>query len=373
MAGVYGVSAHLQGTPYWKPKNKATDRTGEGTMMVKTSVDRTGKSAPMTFADPSSLPAQATALETKNQSIRDYQEMRQKIRELHRKPGQGNVETEPKSLLELSTAAEEEKEEKVEKPVNYNYKEVSNKIQRAKTSVSAGQAFLAAKRKTLEIRRKIAAKEGDPEELQIALNHAKSMELVARKKKNHLELEEMVEHTQRRDEAEEKTEEAADRLQGTLISAEEEALGKREDEILQNRSEIMEDTAKELRESGVGNADEMLSELNEMLADLGEEQLKELEEAMEMLEDLEFLDPHMSEEELKEVKQKHRAAEGKAIVKADTDYLKAMIKHQMEVGKTLPGMSSGRTPVGAVLVAMSSPGGGALVSAPAAPSIDVQV
>ncbi len=362
MSGISGIFAYPQINSSWKNKNTGSVRNGKGLQLAKA-----------TTAEKTTLPTAATALETKNQSIRDYQEMRQKVRELHRSAGQKTGETEPKSLIEQSLATEEEKEEKVEKPVNYNYKEVSNKIQRAKTSVSAGQAFLAAKRKTLEIRRKIAAKEGDPEELQIALNHAKSMELVARKKKNHLELEEMVEHTQRRDEAEEKTEEAADRLQGTLISAEEETLGKREDEILQNRSEIMEDTAKELRESGAGNADEMLSELNEMLADLGEEQLKELEEAMEMLEDLEFLDPHMSEEELKEVKQKHRAAEGKAIVKADTDYLKAMIKHQMEVGKTLPGMSSGRTPVGAVPVAMSSPGGGALVSAPAAPSIDVQV
>ena len=115
----------------------------------------------------------------------------------------------------------------------------------------------------------------------------------------------------------------------------------------------------------------MLSELNEMLADMGEEQLKELEEAMEMLEDLEFLDPHMSEEELKEVKLKHRAAESKAIVKADTDYLKSMIKHQLEVGKTIPGMSSGSaspiTTGGAAGFSMAS------ISTPTAPSIDIQI
>ena len=357
MSGISGIFAYPQINSSWKNKNTGSARNGKGLQPAKA-----------TTAEKTTMPTAATALETKNQSIRDYQEMRQKVRELHRSAGQKTGETEPKSLIEQSLTTEEEKEEKVEKPVNYNYKEVSNKIQRAKTSVSAGQAFLAAKRKTLEIRRKIAAKEGDPEELQIALNHARSMELVARKKKNHLELEEMVEHTQRLDEAKDKTEEAADRVKGTLISAEEEALTKREDEILKNRSELMEDTAKELRESGAGDVDEMLSELNEMLADMGEEQLKELEEAMEMLEELEFLDPHMSKKELKEVKLKHRAAESKAIVKADTDYLKSMIKHQMEVGKTIPGMSAGSASARTAPIAT-----GFSMATISAPAIDVQI
>ena len=48
-------------------------------------------------------------------SPKTYQEMRQKVRELHRTAGQSTGETEPKSLIEQSLATEDEKEEKVEK------------------------------------------------------------------------------------------------------------------------------------------------------------------------------------------------------------------------------------------------------------------
>ena len=223
-----------------------------------------------------------SALEEKNRSIRDYQEMRRLKRGLQSNTEQSKSEEEkPLSLVDtLLSKDDEEDAEKVQKPVNYNYKEVSNKIQRAKTSVSAEQAYLSAKRKTLQIKRKIAAEEGDPEELQMALTHARSMELVARKKKHHLELEEMVERTQRHDEAEEKTEEAAESVKGMLIGNSEEKLTEREDEILDKRQSMMEETAEELRESGAGSAEEMLSELNKMLADMGEKELEELEQAM---------------------------------------------------------------------------------------------
>ena len=46
--------------------------------------------------------------------------------------------------------------------------------------------------------------------------------------------------------------------------------------------------------------------------------------SQEMLENMEIVDPHMSEEELEELKRKHRAAENKAIVKAEMDYLKGL-------------------------------------------------
>lgn len=271
-----------------------------------------------------------TALETKNQSIKDYQEMRRKVRELHSNSVQEGVNaSDPKSLIDQTLASDEEDEEKTEKPVNYNYKEVSNKIQRAKTSVSAGQAFLTARRKTLEIRRKIAAKEGDPEELQLALNHARSMELVAGKKKRHLELEEMAERTRQHDEVQEKTEETAERLKSTLIGTEEEKITGKEEEILETRQETMDKAAKEIRESGVVPVDDMLSELNRMLADMGEEELEQLEDAMELMENMEFMDPHMSKDEIKDLKIKHRTLESKSMVKADMDYLKGMIKNIM--------------------------------------------
>ena len=65
-----------------------------------------------------------------------------------------------------------------------------------------------------------------------------------------------------------------------------------------------------------------------MVAEFGEEELKQLEEAMEAFESMEVLDPHMSDEQFEDLKRKHRAAENKAIVKADMDYLKDMARIQ---------------------------------------------
>ncbi len=48
---------------------------------------------------------------------------------------------------------------------------------------------------------------------------------------------------------------------------------------------------------------------------------------MEMLESMEIVDPHMSKEDLEDLKRKHRASEDKAIMKANMDYLKDMIKY----------------------------------------------
>ncbi len=217
---------------------------------------------------------------------------------------------------------------------------------KAKNSLSAGQAYLSAKRKVLEIRRKISNADGDAEELQLALTHAKRMEMVARKKKHHLELEELVTMTEKRDEKQSEMEEASAEMKDAIIEEAEDEVAKEEDAIFEEREDMLEEATEELQAEGQDSSEELLSSLNEMIADFGEEELKELEEAMEMLEDMEMLDPHMSEEELDELKRKHRAAEQKAIMKADMDYLKDLIKHQVSQGGGIPGMSGGNAAAG---------------------------
>ena len=274
------------------------------------------------------------------------EEIREHIKNLSKKKTEGPKtfvgvsQDKVKGYLDLATTSTSKKTEKVKKPVRYSYKEVSSKILRAKTSVSAGQAVLAAKRKVIEVRRQISSGDGDAEELQLALTHAKRMEMVARKKKHNLELEEMVVNTQRRDENMDKMEEASDDIQSALVSAEEEKVTKEEDAIFEERQEMLEEAAEEAEERSAEASEEMLDKLNKMISEFGEEELKELEEEMEMLENMEIIDPHMSEEELEELKRKHRAAESRAIVKADMDYLKGMIKHQMEKGNSVSGSSS---------------------------------
>lgn len=296
-------------------------------------------------------------------------EKTEKIRALIRSMDESRMPQNKKNgFLELTGTSSKDKKKETKSKRTYNFKEVEMKILRAKTALGAGQAVIAAKRKVLEVKRKVSAGDGDPEDLQTELTHAKRMELVARKKKHHLELEELVENTGKRDERQEASEEATAALKSSLIEAEEEKVTETEDEIFEERSEMLEEAASEAEEYSRELSDEAMAELNERISEFGEEELEQLEEAMEQLENLEVLDPHMSEEELEELKRKHRAAEQKAMVKADMDYLKATIKHQVEKGSALPGVQAGfNSSGGAAFVVPQA----AEISVPA--GIDVQV
>lgn len=237
-------------------------------------------------------------------------------------------------FLSLFGNIENKEEEKAvaEPKYEYNYKEVANKIKQAKTSESAEQAVISAKRKVMEVKRKIASGAGNAEELQLALTHATRMEMAARKKKNHLELEEMIMTTQRRDEQLDKQEDAVTDMRTAVIDSAEEKLNKAEDDIFIQRQDMIEEAVAEMKENGEDVSDEAMAELNEMIAEYGEEEIEKLEDAMDQLELMEVVDPHMSEEDLEELKRKHRLAEQKAIMKADMDYLKGVIKLQMQKG-----------------------------------------
>ncbi len=273
-----------------------------------------------------------------NESLKQSDRVRKLLRSLNQSCESEKSYTASKtdSFTELlGTGETGDDNEEIVKPVVYNYKEVASKIQQAKTSQGAAQAVIAAKRKVMEMKRKISAGEGDPEELQLALTHAKRMEMAARKKKNHLELEEMAGNSVKRTERKDKLEEAAAELKSSLVEAEELKVSGLEDEILEKRQDMIGEAVEEGQEM----TDEALADLNEMISEFGEEELETLEEAMEMLETMEVIDPHMDREELEELKRKHRLAEQKAIVKADMDYLRDLINHQTSADISAPGMS----------------------------------
>lgn len=316
-------------------------------------------------------------------------QMRQMIRDLKQEQNK-EVQTQKdkmSALLGLSGTTETEEEEVVAAP-KYNYKAVATKIQQAKTSLSAGQAVLAAKRETLKIRKLISAGQGDPEELQIALTHAKRMEMVARKKKHHIELEELVAYTQKADENAEKMEDAAVQMKDALVMAQEEKVEEQEDNIFEEREAMLRDVLEQLEENEKAFSEEELADINEMISEFGEEELEELEKNMEMLETMEVVDPHMSKEDFEDLKRKHRASEDKAIVKANMEYLKDMIKHELQKSASVPGIrSNGSSGGGAVPmaprvtssgIAESSPFQGMDVSVPSAqidssPAINIQL
>lgn len=276
--------------------------------------------------------------------------------------------------LQTSSSSEREKDKKLKQFWHYNYKDVSNRIRRAKTSLSAGQAVISAKRKVLEIRRKIASGKEDEQDLQLALTHAKRMEMVARKKKHHLELEEMVQVTQKRDEKLDNMEEASAGSVDERVEAAQETIAQEEDAVFEEREMMLDSITEEIEKSGAGISDEMMTELNEMIAEFGEEELKELEETMEQLENLEVVNPHMSEEDLEELKRKHRSSENKAIMKADMDYIKSMIRHTLEKGSNMQGIQMGAS-ANALTIPSVDVSVGIEVAVPSmdVPSVDIQL
>jgi uncharacterized protein YnzC (UPF0291/DUF896 family) len=266
----------------------------------------------------------------KEQRQKEYMDqMKQMQREQFQKTG--ILDPKPSNyvddFLKMSGAPDEEEEEEELVIKKYNYKDVANKILRAKNSQSAGQAVLSAKRKVLEVKRMIGRGEGDPEELQLALTHAKRMEMAARKKKHHLELEEFVEHSQKRKENMDKEEDQTQDLKSMMTEAAELEVEKQEDAIFEARQDMIAEVVDSVRESGMEASDEAFASINEMISEFGEEELEMLEETMAMLEEMEIANPNMSEEDLEELKKKHRASENKAIAKANMDYLKGMFKH----------------------------------------------
>ena len=225
----------------------------------------------------------------------------------------------------------------------------------------------------------MASSDGDADELQAALTHAKRMEMAARKKKHHLELEELVVTTQKRDEQQDKMEEAASEINSSMVQASEEQVAEQEDAIFEEREAMLDEVTEGMQDGGAELSEDAMAELNEMIAEFGEEELKQLEEEMEMLENMEVIDPHMSKEDLEELKRKHRSAEYKAIMKANMDYLKTMIKHSLQSSGGNSISSGGVQSVGGVSapasMGMDVAVAGVDVSAASAamPSVDVQI
>ncbi|MCR5603474.1 MAG: hypothetical protein K6G27_07215 [Lachnospiraceae bacterium] len=255
----------------------------------------------------------------------------------------------------------------------YNFKEISNKIMRAKTPASAGQAVVAAKRKISEIKRKLASSDGDSNDLQLALTHARKMEVVAERKKNNLTLEELVTNTQKRDELFKKKEERE--ASGSMTI---DAYEQMKDEVLDKQLKLIEDNEKAMREEMAKKQQElekevarkqaeavredMQEQMGAFLDEMDDEQSEMLREMSEMLDAVEIVDPHMNEQELDKLKLKHRLSENKAIMKADMDYLKGMMPSHSagSVPVAMAGGMAGTGPAGGALGAM-----GGLVSASA--------
>ena len=85
------------------------------------------------------------------------------------------------------------------KKLKYRFKSLSAKIIRSKTSYSAKQSAGQARREALRLKNETRKTEGESPELDAAIEHAKAMERVAKKKARHLEEEELIKVCQNED------------------------------------------------------------------------------------------------------------------------------------------------------------------------------
>ncbi len=262
------------------------------------------------------------------------------------------------------------------KKLQYNYKKISSQIVRSKSSVSARKAASAARREVLRLKRLRASGEYDEEELQISIEHAKSMERIAKKKVAHLQQEEMIERGQggataaleEKEEQDQEKELSEEEISEEELSAEEtDALDQLQiqmsdyqDEMAFRMEELSEEMQLQLQEAMEENSDsmdEMMSDMMKMVADA----MEEMDEVLD-LEDLANTmvapDPNMSEDDLKMLKLKHRTKEMKDIAKADGDYLKAIMdKYEKKgvAGMGLTGATSSTPAFGSSPSTQSSP------------------
>lgn len=285
------------------------------------------------------------------------------------------------------------------KKLKYQFKGISSRILRSKTSMAAKQAAGQARREIARLNRDKANRKGDSEELEAAIAHAKSMERIAKKKAKHLEEEEMVktqggacaanavdkeyeedirDTKDKNSFAHENAYDYADSCDNAYEYADEYAdeyaydyagdfaadyVDESMDFISDFTSEFISEFTSEFTSDSLMDMEMIMS------ADFVDEYMDEMSQALEeMLEEtgLEELadsimsvDKDMDPADFKMMKIKHRNSEMKELVKADTRYLKAIFDHlsKMEhTGKMPVETGNGHTNIGMPSMGMSSSG-----------------
>lgn len=230
------------------------------------------------------------------------------------------------TMKKANEKANEDDKYKIKKHLQYSYQRVSNQVTMAKNSMSAARAVISATRNLADLKNKLRDAECSEDEKAAALAHANQMLRIAKKKKNNLEMEEMVKSNLGEDGAggsstEFIKDEKPERKMFDISQLYEDSEGNPDAEydylIMDEQTDGMD----------ADFSDEMASELEE-LADLTQDMNEELNEVLEedMLDLMEVVNPHMDKEHYEELKTKHRLDEQKMIVKADTEYLKAYLK-----------------------------------------------
>lgn len=204
------------------------------------------------------------------------------------------------------------------KKLKYHFKSISSKILKSKTSMAAKQAAGQARREVMRLTGERQKGNYDPDELELAISHAKAIERVAKKKVKHLLQEELSKATMGFE---------ISSIDNDTDNEELNDAGEVEDEI-SGESDInnSQDESSEIMNNMQDDSMELMNDMFDELENGMEELLKELEE-MELTEDILGNPLDMDEDDLKKMIIKHRNSEMKDIVKADSDYLKGLFEN----------------------------------------------
>ena len=256
------------------------------------------------------------------------------------------------------------------KKLQYNFKDVSSQILRSKTSLSAKQAASKARREVLRLRRAKAAGMYDEDEVNAALEHAKAMERVAKKKAAHLQQEEMIHITDEagtgrlaeelKEHPEKLSEEEKDVLD-ELTQPENTETGQEEAarEMMAEMSENMEEITSEMSD----RLDEMMQGMSELMSEITD-QMTDMLEDLDLLTELSAVPKEMNEADYKMLVTKHRTDEMKEMAEADREYLKFIFdKYEKMRGAATTGIPAAPAPSETVSFApMPAMGGGLDIS-----------
>ena len=277
------------------------------------------------------------------------------------------------------------------KKLKYQFKNISSKILRSKTSQAAKQAAGQARREIMRLKRQKQNSDSDSEEIDAAIAHAQAMERVAKKKAKHLEEEEMVKAAggicQGDRISEEETKDAQDAEAENARNAEEMSVEDSADEVSGDFSAYeyagdsydISDYIDLGMDAFYAQTGDFMSEMSDFTSEMIQEMSDSLRDLMEEMgldglsDTAVSVNREMDPADLKMMKIKHRNKEMKDIVKADAEYLKAVFNHleKMKDNVVIPTGNTGAVSIGMTGTSFSADAVGVGVSAAPVPVINI--
>lgn len=277
------------------------------------------------------------------------------------------------------------------KKLKYQFKSISSKILRSKTSQAAKQAAGQARREIMRLKRQKQNSDSDSEEIDAAIAHAQAMERVAKKKAKHLEEEEMVKAAggicQGDRISEEETKDAQDAESENARNAEEMSAEGSADEVSGDLSAYeyaaysydISDYIDLGMDEFYAQTGDFMSEMSDFTSEMIQEMSDSLRDLMEEMgldglsDTAVSVNREMDPADLKMMKIKHRNKEMKDIIKADAEYLKAVFNHleKMKDNVVIPTGNAGAVSSGMTGTSFSADAVGIGVSAAPVPVINI--